>query len=48
MAVSLRQRPVLTGKEAKLFIEKNQKNEELMKKHAEKKMKEYHERLSHS
>lgn len=48
MAVRLRERPILTGKEAKRFVEKSKKNEELMKKYAEKKIKEYNERLSNS
>ncbi len=46
MAVSLRERPTLEGKDAERFISKMKKNEEFMKKHAARKIKEYHDRLS--
>ncbi|MDP4097983.1 hypothetical protein OIN60_14570 [Paenibacillus sp. P96] len=46
MAVSLRERPTLQGKDAERFLAKKKKNEEFMKKYAAKKVKEYYERLS--
>ncbi|QLG38721.1 hypothetical protein HW560_11790 [Paenibacillus sp. E222] len=46
MAVSLRERPTLQGKDAERFISKMKRNEESMKKHAARKVKEYYERLS--
>jgi hypothetical protein len=43
MAVNLRERPVLSGKDAERFLNRSRKNEEAMKKFAERKMKEYNE-----
>lgn len=46
MAVSMRERPLLKGNDAKRFLERSKKNEEFLKRFAEKKVKEYHERLN--
>lgn len=44
MAVSLRERPVLSGRDAERFLERTRKNEENLKKYAAKKMSQYEER----
>ncbi|MDR6779331.1 MULTISPECIES: hypothetical protein [Paenibacillus] len=46
MAVSLRERPTLKGKDAERFLSRTKKNEEFMRNHASRKVKEYYERLS--
>ncbi|MEW4368756.1 hypothetical protein [Paenibacillus kandeliae] len=46
MAVGIRKRPILQGKDAERFLERSQKNEEFMRQHAAKKAKEYHEKLA--
>lgn len=46
MAVNLRERPPLTGKDAEKFIARAKKNEQFLKKYSERKTKEYHDKLS--
>lgn len=48
MAVSMRERPKLEGKDLERFATRSKKNEEFMKKFAAKKVKEYNDRFSKS
>ncbi|MDP9675155.1 hypothetical protein J2W97_001138 [Paenibacillus jamilae] len=46
--VNIRNRPKLKGKDAERFWERSKKNEEFMKNHASKKVKEFHEQLDNN